>query len=144
MALLESSRFNVSTGMFEFYHPKIDLWQIHRMTTGTLATVQAYMNIDVINAEPLLRPSLKSGELAPGKTRMSVQGITGRVVKVLGNKIGISKLSAHDCRHYWVTQALFLGTHIDRLQQASGWASPAMPLRYASTAAVANEGVKTS
>jgi hypothetical protein len=34
------------------------------------------------------------------------------------------------------------GTPIDRLQEAGGWASPAMPLRYIEAAAIANEGVK--
>jgi len=143
MALLETAKFDLSTGMFEFYRPKIDLWQKHRMTDDTHAAVLAYMKADIQDNELLLLPSLKNGELVPNASGMSVQGITARV-KLLGNKIDIPNLSAHDCRHYWVTNALGHGTHIDRLQQAGGWASPAMPLRYASKAAVANEGVKTS
>jgi hypothetical protein len=31
---------------------------------------------------------------------------------------------------------------VDRLQEAGGWKSPAMPLRYATKARKANEGVK--
>ena len=33
------------------------------------------------------------------------------------------------------------GTPLDRLQDAGGWASPAMPLRYVETAKIANQGV---
>ncbi|MBC8492724.1 MAG: site-specific integrase, partial [Chloroflexi bacterium] len=50
--------------------------------------------------------------------------------------------SAHDCRHYWATQAARSGTPIDRLQDAGGWSSPAMPLRYVEAAKIANEGVR--
>ncbi|MBC8492720.1 MAG: hypothetical protein H8D43_02960 [Chloroflexi bacterium] len=36
------------------------------------------------------------------------------------------------------------GTPIDRLQDAGGWASPSMPLRYVEAARIANEGVRLS
>ena len=47
-----------------------------------------------------------------------------------------------DSRHYWATQAARNGTLIDRLQDAGGWASPAMPWRYVEAAKIANEGVR--
>ena len=56
--------------------------------------------------------------------------------------IGIEGLSAHDCRHYWATQAARNGTPIDRLQDAGGWSSVAMPMRYIEKAKIANDGVK--
>ncbi len=55
--------------------------------------------------------------------------------------IGLKGLSAHDCWHYWATQAARNGTAIDRLKDAGGWSSPAMPLRYIEAAMVANDGV---
>ena len=50
-------------------------------------------------------------------------------------------LSARDCRHYWATMAARNGTPIDRLMDAGGWSSPAMPLRYVESAKIANQGV---
>jgi len=51
-------------------------------------------------------------------------------------------LSAHDCRHTWATLATRSGTPLDRLQDAGGWASPTMPLRYIEVAKIANQGVR--
>jgi hypothetical protein len=42
----------------------------------------------------------------------------------------------------WETKAARNGTLIDRLQDAGGWSSPAMPLRYVESARVANQGVQ--
>ena len=72
---------------------------------------------------------------------MSDRAITDRV-RALGEEIGIEGLSAHDCRHFWATQAARNGTPVNRLQDAGGWSSPAMPLRYVEAAKVANDGVR--
>jgi integrase len=60
----------------------------------------------------------------------------------LGQACGLDHLSPHDCRHYWATAATRAGTPIKALQDAGGWNSPNMPLRYAESAEIANEGVK--
>jgi integrase len=60
----------------------------------------------------------------------------------LGAAVGLDHLSPHDCRHYWATAATRAGTPIKALQDAGGWNSPNMPLRYAESAEIANEGVK--
>jgi integrase len=88
---------------------------------------------------PLLRGSRKGGSLAD--VGMSEQAITARV-KSLGERLGLDHLSAHDLRHYWATAAARSGTPVDRLQQAGGWTSPAMALRYVEAAEIANRGVK--
>jgi integrase len=75
------------------------------------------------------------------KQGMTERGLTKRV-KALGEVVGLQGLSAHDCRHYWATQAVRNNTPIDRLQEAGGWNSPAMPLRYVEAGKIANEGVK--
>lgn len=49
--------------------------------------------------------------------------------------------NTYDYRHYWATQAARHGTPIDRLQDAGGWAFPAMALRYFEFANIANEGL---
>jgi integrase len=72
---------------------------------------------------------------------MSERAITGRVAE-LGARIGVQGLSAHDLRHYWATRAARNGTPLDRLQDAGGWNSPAMPMRYIEAAKIANEGVR--
>jgi integrase len=53
--------------------------------------------------------------------------------------LGITGLSAHDCRHYWATQAARRGVDPFALQQAGGWASLAMPRRYIADNEIANE-----
>jgi hypothetical protein len=53
----------------------------------------------------------------------------------------LSSLSRLFSSHYWATQAARNNPPIDRLQEAGGWNSPAMPLRYGETAKIANEGV---
>jgi integrase len=63
-------------------------------------------------------------------------------VKALGAQIGAPALGPHDLRHAWATAAMRNGTSLRALQDAGGWASPAMPLRYAQAAAIANEGVR--
>ena len=86
---------------------------------------------------PILRGSRKGGKLT--SAGMSERGITQRV-KMLGENMGIEGLSAHDCRHYWAT---FWADKVElsRLQQAGGWSSPAMPLRYIRRAEISNEGM---
>ena len=86
----------------------------------------------------MLRASRKGGALQDAG--MTARALTARV-RDLGAAVGLVGLSAHDLRHYWATRAARSGTPLDRLQDAGGWASPAMPLRYVETAKIANQGV---
>src|SRR5687768_4487690 len=61
-------------------------------------------------------------------------------VELLGRKAGVEGLIAHDARHYWATYEARNKTSIDRLMDAGGWNSGAMPLRYIEAARIANEG----
>jgi integrase len=112
--------------------------QTHRLTADSLRAAHAYFEQDAPTLGPLLRGSRKDRRLH--EAGMSERAITARV-KYLGKVIGIEGLSAHDCRHNWATVAARNGTPIDRLQDAGGWSSPSMPLRYVERAKVANEGV---
>lgn len=96
------------------------------------------MQADALAIGPLLRGSRKDGRLHDAG--MSKRAITARV-RTLGEAVEVEGLSAHDFRHYWATQAARNGTPVDRLQDAGGWSSPAMPLRYVKAAEIANEGV---
>jgi integrase len=71
---------------------------------------------------------------------MTARALTA-CVRDLGAAVGLVGLSAHDLRHYWATRAARNGTPLDRLQDAGGWSSPAMPLRYVEAAKIANQGV---
>lgn len=117
---------DLATGELRFYRPKVDLVQVHQLTPDTLAAARAY-----------LPEAPESGSLLGLGTR----ALSARV-RALGQEIGLAGLSPHDCRHYWATTAARNGTPIDRLQDAGGWSSPAMPLRYIQRAKVANQGVK--
>ncbi|MEI2692641.1 MAG: tyrosine-type recombinase/integrase [Anaerolineae bacterium] len=89
----------------------------------------------------LLRASTTTGGRQLTTAGMSERAITERV-RFLGSLAGIDGLSAHDLRHTWATSAARAGTPIDRLMDAGGWSSPAMPLRYIETSKIANEGVR--
>jgi integrase len=118
----------------------VDKEQTHRLTLDTVKAARSYMKEDAPDSGIVWRGSRK------GKGGLTEQGISERAitdrVRVLGEEIGINGLSAHDCRHYWAPQAARNGKPIDRLQEAGGWSSPAMPLRYIEAARVANEGVR--
>ena len=87
----------------------------------------------------LLRRSMKNEEL--GAAGMTARAVTARV-RLLGERLGIAGLSAHDCRHYWATSAARHGTDPFVLQEAGGWSSLAMPRRYVEENEIANEGVR--
>ena len=155
VAGLEVRDFDVVAGELHFYRPKVDKVQTHKLTADTLAAARAYMSSDVhstaspmapgdatavpaIAQGPVLRASRKGGALQDAG--MTARALTARVHD-LGAAVGLVGLSAHDLRHYWATRAARSGTPLDRLQDAGGWASPAMPLRYVETAKIANQGV---
>lgn len=139
VALLEVTDFDLQAGTMTFYRPKVDKRQTHKLTSDTLLALRAWFESgDAPKQGKLLRGSRKGGALT--HTGMSERAITGRV-RELGQSIGIEKLSAHDCRHYWATRATQLGTHPRALQQAGGWNSPVMVMRYVDESEIANEGV---
>jgi len=139
VAELSVGDFDLSRGEMVFHRPKVDKTQTHRLSVDTLAAARAYFEADALAAGPLMRRSRKDGRLHGAG--MTARRLTERV-KVLGAIAGIEGLSAHDCRHYWATAAARNGTPIDRLMDAGGWTSPAMPLQYIRAAAIANEGVR--
>ncbi len=138
VAALTPESVNLSTGLLTFYRQKVDKVQTHRLTRDTLLAAMRYFEVAKPGAK-LLMGSRKGGKL---EGVMSERAITDRV-RELGERIGVKGLSAHDCRHDWAKSAV-KESDIKSLQQAGGWSSPAMPLRYADDATIANEGVKLS
>jgi len=139
VALLEVTDFDLAAGKMTFYRPKVYKTQTHKLTADTMRALAAWLDSGECPAlGPVLRGSRKGGALTAAG--MTERAITARV-RELGQRLGIANLSAHDCRHYWATRATQQGTHPKALQQAGGWNSPAMVMRYVNETEIANEGV---
>jgi integrase len=142
VAALQVSEFNLSTGHLRFYRPMVSKVQIHRLSPDTLTAARTYLSHDDAPPDgPLLRATLRSGQLDSLQgSGLTVRSISRRV-SLLGEQIGIAGLSPNDCRHYWATRAARAGISLDRLRIAGGWSSPEVPLRYIEAARSANNGV---
>lgn len=135
---LDTSSINLDAGTLVFYRHKVDMVQTHQLTPDTWQAARDYLGL--LALEPLDQDAPLFSGPCSGK-RISERTINARVA-ALGSKIGLASLSPHDCRHYWATQAVRCGTDVKSLQDAGGWSSPAMPLRYAESSKIANQGVK--
>ena len=124
VASLVADDFDLSAGQLRFYRSKVDKTQTHQLSSDTLAALLA------------CQPLPTTGTL------FGVERTIQRTVGGLGASVGLVRLSPHDCRHAWATFATRAGTQVKALQDAGGWSSPAMPLRYAESAEIANDGVK--
>lgn len=128
VASLTVEDFDLAEGHLRFYRSKVDKTQTHQLSSDTLAAA--------ITCLPSIPDDRKRDTL------FGVERTIQRVVGRLGAAVGLVGLSPHDCRHAWATFATRAGTPVKSLQDAGGWNSPAMPLRYAESAAIANDGVK--
>jgi integrase len=137
LAILERNNFNLEDGTLTFYRPKVNKTQTHQLTPATLAAARAYLEHDA-PAEGIIWLGSRKDATLQGS--WSARAMTNRV-RVLGSDLGIEQLSAHDCRHFWATAAVRNGTQLDRLQDAGGWSSLAMPARYVEAARISNMGV---
>lgn len=139
LAGLQVTDIDLAAGTMTFYRPKVGITQTHRLSRDAKRALRAYIDAgDAPALGALLRASTRADRLT--HAGMSTRNLSERV-RYLGQQIGIDGLSAHDLRHAWATTAARNGTQIDRLQDAGGWSSPAMPLRYVERAKIANEGV---
>ncbi len=140
VSILTGSNFDRNSGQMRFYRPKVRKTQTHQLSTATAAALAAWLDGDALADPnvPILRASGKDGELRA--SGMSTRALTKRV-NLLGERIGIEGLSAHDCRHYWATHWAEKGIDLFRLQEAGGWSSLAMPRRYIEESEIANEGM---
>lgn len=136
LADLDVSSISLQSGELSIYRHKTHKTQVHYLTPDTYKAARAYL-ADCDSDQGPLFVGICS------KERVDTRSLNERVTQ-LGKTIGVKGLSPHDCRHYYATDALRNGTDIKSLQDAGGWNSPAMPLRYAESAKVANVGVKLS
>ena len=129
VAVLAFEHLDLDAGLLRLYRQKTDRWQLHQLTPATLAAAHQYLRQCAV--ETWLFP----GEW-PG-TALATRSIYDRI-SVLGKRIGLVALGPHDLRHYYAT---YSKGDIGALQQAGGWSSPAMPLKYRVEQAIANKGV---
>lgn len=137
---LNVSDIDLASGKLIFYRHKVDLTQEHDLTPDTLQAAQAYLADCTPGQEALFVGLAPKNGI---RKRVNERSLNHRVVE-LGKAVGLAGLSPHDCRHFWATDAIRNGTDVKSLQDAGGWSSPAMPLRYAEASKVANKGVKLS
>jgi integrase len=136
VADLNVSSISLSSGQLTIYRHKTNKTQTHNLTPDTYQAARLYLADCKPDQVPLFI-GVKS------KNRINTRTINERVGQ-LGEAIGIKELSPHDCRHFFATDAIRNRTDIKTLQDAGGWNSPAMPLRYAESAKIANEGIRLS
>jgi integrase len=141
---LTPENFDLERHELNFKRPKVSRDQRLRISAQTVAAARDYLGFDAPQEGKIWRAgaSARNGmaDVANGQLSgpgMSERSLTRRVSQ-LGEKVGLKKLSAHDCRHYWATQAARNHVPLPDLQQAGGWNSVAMPMRYIEKAEVAN------
>ncbi len=135
---LEVQHLDLTTGLLTFYREKVDKVQRHQLSSAALIAAMAYLP-DVAHQTYLFpgRPEKATG----AAQHLDERSIHDRV-RTLGTRIGLPTLGPHDLRHHWATAAAAHKTDVKSLQDAGGWSSPAMPLRYIASSEIANQGVK--
>ena len=141
VAILTRQSFDLKANTFSFYRPKVDVQQTHELSPNTRKAAGLYLKYDAPREGILWRKSHKgTGKLSTQLSEISATRALTKRVELLGRKVDIEGLSAHDGRHFWATFEARHGTAMDRLQQAGGWKSLAMPMRYIADAEIANAG----
>ncbi|MHC4619874.1 MAG: tyrosine-type recombinase/integrase [Planctomycetota bacterium] len=124
---LQVGDVNTKSGEMTFYRPKTRKTETHKLSVDTLLAAITYIEQDALAAGPLFRGSRKG----PGRLTTagwSTRKASGRI-KVLGKRLGVEGLSAHDLRHTSATRLGKVKT-TKELMEIFGWASPAMAVRY--------------
>ena len=150
VAMLEINHIDFENGIMQVYRQKTNSIDRLYISKDTAEALIVYLGCESItNAETkidqLLWSASRGGKLRPKPmSRSGVSKVVTKYGKQMSMQFGIpnlSKLSAHDGRHQWATDVLASGAQIDQLQQAGGWKSPSMPLRYVNKRKIANEGI---
>lgn len=141
IAILTRKAFDLKAGTMTFYRPKVSKTQTHELTPATRAAAAAYLKHDAPADGVLWRKASKGTDRLGGPlSSISAERALTKRVELLGRRAGLEGLSAHDGRHFWATFEARNNTAVDRLMDAGGWNSPAMPLRYIESAHIANQG----
>jgi integrase len=129
LALLKRENLDLEAGLLRIYRQKTDRWQLHQLTPSALDAARYYLRLCAV--ETWLFPGEEPG------TGLATRSIYDRI-SVLGKRVGLEALGPHDLRHYYAT---YSKGDVGALQQAGGWSSPVMPLKYRVESTIANQGV---
>lgn len=140
IAILTRKAFDMKAGTFTFYRPKVNKTQTHELTAETRNAAREYLKYSPDEGIIWRKTCKGTGKLSSQMSETSATRALTKRVELLGRRAGIEGLSAHDARHFWATYEANNGTPINRLMDAGGWNSPAMPLRYIGASHIANEG----
>jgi integrase len=125
VARLEVSDFDLETARLRFYRSKVDRVQTHRMTVRTYIAFRNYLENDAPLFGIIWRASLSGRDNEANEVSLTHQGMTIRAitkrVQILGDKIGIERLSPNDCRHYWANQAGKSRRGFRKFWEDGGW-----------------------
>ncbi|MCP4419800.1 MAG: site-specific integrase [Chloroflexi bacterium] len=141
LALLKASNINWVTGTLHFFRPKVKgtahEWTTHKLTSTVHDLAKNYLTTYY---PPALLPD---GSLILTSTRLKHNGEGGQLIQKgmnrvriservawLGKQIGLTKLSAHDCRHFCATNMAQIGYGVDELMAWFGWTSAQTAVRY--------------
>lgn len=130
----------MKAGTLTFYRPKVNKIQTHTLTAATRKAAREYLPYAPAEGIIWRKSSKGTGKLSSQMSETSATRALTKRVELLGRKAGIEGLSAHDGRHHWATYEANNGMPVNRLMDAGGWNSPAMPMRYIAGAHIANEG----
>ena len=141
LALLKARDLNLSKGTLHFFRPKVKgtvhEWTTHKLTPTAHDLATSYLNT---HYSPALLPN---GLLILTTTRLKRCGEGGQLMQKgmnrvriservawLGKQMGLTRLSAHDCRHFCATNMARLGYGVDELMAWFGWTSAQTAVRY--------------
>jgi len=142
VAGLRVENVDLDAATIRFYRKKVDKWQTHQLINGLLRAMRRYLEIADIDNGRLLLGTTKGGNLT--SSPMSERAITKRVKYLAKQLLDIDNMSAHDCRHFWTTDAIRNDSSVMAVRDGGGWKTTAMVDHYAEQAKIANEGIKLS
>lgn len=148
ISALKPDKVDMQAGLISVYRKKTKSTDKLTMTPAIQQALKDYLTQDTPPPHPdgsfLIRAGYRTGILRDvGMTPSAVSKVMtkyGKLMAIQFNMPQLAKLSSHDGRHQWTTDAFNAGINIDRIRQAGGWSSSAMPIRYANNREIANDG----
>lgn len=141
LAALTINSIDAEARQLTWYRQKTGRTSKHNLRGRAWQRLSEYLSKDHRErGESLLLASSKSGSLVMD-SRMSIEAIRQRV-RQLGELMGLSNLSPHDCRHFGATAAgRDPNVSLAGLMQWGSWESPTSVARYIDHGEADNDGV---
>jgi len=137
---LKGESFDMENRTITFYRSKTDQTDKHMMTADSFQATQEYFKVIPQEESKSIWISVNKID-RPNRSGFSIRAAAKRVTE-MGNRIGLEKLSPHDCRHYFATAAKRGGTDTLDIMRAGGWVTVTMVNRYIDKDKISNLNVK--